>query len=82
MRSLLLLWLEPQGLSEAARDGTDLQSTEAAGSVATFLSWLRSRRVRLSAPTAADVLVKHGSSLVGKKAFREWFRRGPWSCLK
>ncbi|CAE7885521.1 Wwox [Symbiodinium microadriaticum] len=42
-------------------------ATQAAGSVATFLSWLRSRRVRLSAPTAADVLVKHGSSLVGKK---------------
>lgn len=39
----------------------------AAGSVATVLSWLRSRRVRLSAPAAADVLVKHGSSLVGKK---------------
>ena len=71
--SLLLLWLEPQTLPEAARDRTGLQSAEAAGSAATVLSWLRSRRVRLSAPAAADVLVKHGSSLVGKKAFREWF---------
>ncbi|CAE7248378.1 Wwox [Symbiodinium sp. CCMP2592] len=46
---------------------TGLQSAEAAGSVATVLSWLRSRRVQLSASTAADVLVKHGSSLAGKK---------------
>ncbi|CAE7625161.1 Wwox [Symbiodinium sp. CCMP2456] len=59
---VITMMLVPQ-----VRTSPQLLHIEAAGSVATFLSWLRSRRVRLSAPTAADVLVKHGSSLVGEK---------------
>ena len=45
----------------------ELAFTEAAGSVA--LSWLRKRRAQ-EAPTAAQVLAKHGGSLAGKKAGR------------